>query len=213
MGIILNDYCCTNDVWTFSLQNVSHIANVFCKNVLCSPNVLPPLGLFFKYCMCFVLTCAFLSQDKIALVWLKEKQCTQVISQWITQRVSSFSAVFIIYSCGGPAVARKRKKRKCKNPPDSGREPDVSVWLYMVKICSERRLYECSNRLTRQIFITKINIREEICYCITAYLNRVCKNSTHLNTYSHKEAVGAARATSFFHPRRQEPIKNVIKVL
>jgi hypothetical protein len=27
--------------------------------------------------MCFVLTCAFLSQDKIALVWLKEKQCTQ----------------------------------------------------------------------------------------------------------------------------------------
>jgi hypothetical protein len=141
---------------------------------------LPPLGLFFyMYC---VLTCAFLSQDKTALVWLKEKQCTQVISQWKTQRVYSFSAVFIIYSCGGPAVARKRKKRKCKNPPDSGREPKVSVWLYIVKICFERRLCEGSNRLTCQIFITKINIREEICYCITAYLIRVCKNSTYLDT-------------------------------
>jgi hypothetical protein len=127
--------------------------------------------------MCFVLTWAFLSQDKIAFVWLKEKQCTQVISQWKTQRVYSFSAVFIIYSCGGPAVA---KKRKCKNPPDSGREPKVSIWLYIVKICSERRLLECSNWLTRQIFIRKINIREEICYCITAYLNRVCENSTYL---------------------------------
>jgi hypothetical protein len=28
----------------------------------------------------------------------------------------------------------------------------------------------------------KINNREEICYCITAYLNRVCKNSTYLNS-------------------------------
>jgi hypothetical protein len=35
-----------------------------------------------------------------------------------------------------------------------------------VKICSERRLLECSNWLTRQIFIRKINIREEICYCL-----------------------------------------------
>jgi hypothetical protein len=129
---------------------------------------------------CYV-TCAFLSQDKIALVWLKEKQCTQVISQWKTQRVYCFSAVFIINSCGGPAVARKQKKRKCKNPPDSGREPKVSVWLYIVKICSERRLCECSNRLTRQIFIKKINIREEICYCITAYLIQVCENSTYLD--------------------------------
>jgi hypothetical protein len=87
---------------------------------------------------------------------------------------------WLLYSCRGPAVARKRK---CKNPPDSGREPEVSVWLYIVKICSERRLCECSNRLTRQIFITKINIREEICYCITAYLIRVCENSTYLDRY------------------------------
>jgi hypothetical protein len=28
----------------------------------------------------------------------------------------------------------------------------------------------------------KINIREEICYCITAYLNWVCQNSTYLNS-------------------------------
>jgi hypothetical protein len=148
-GIILDDYCCTNDVLTLSLQNVFNIANVFCKSVLCSENMLPLSACFLN--MCFLLTCAFLSQDKIALVWLKEKQCTQVISQWKTQRVYSFSVVFIIYSCGGPAVVRKRKKRKCKNPPDSGREPKVSV----VKICSERRLLECSNWLTRQIFIGK----------------------------------------------------------
>jgi hypothetical protein len=39
-----------------------------------------PLSLFFKKYV-FVLTCAFLSQDKIVFVRLKEKQCTQVISQ------------------------------------------------------------------------------------------------------------------------------------
>jgi hypothetical protein len=179
-GIILDDYCCTNDVLTLSLQNVFNVANVFCKSVLCSAMCCPLSACFLS--MCFVLTCAFLSQDKTALVWLKEKQCTQVIAQWKTQHVYSFSAVFIIYSCGGPAVARKWKKRKCKNLPDSGREPKVSVWLYIVKICSERRLCECSNRLTHQIFITKINIREEICYCITAYLILVCENSTYLDS-------------------------------
>jgi hypothetical protein len=31
-----------------------------------------------------------------------------VISQWKTQRVNSFSAVFITYSCSRPAAARKR---------------------------------------------------------------------------------------------------------
>jgi hypothetical protein len=178
-GIILNDYCCTNDVLTLSLQNVFKVANLFCKSVLCSAMCCPLSACFLN--ICFVLTCAFLSQDKIALVWLKEKQCTQVISQWKTQCVYSFSAVFIIYSCGGPAAARKWKKRKCKNPSESGREPKVSVWLYIMKICSERRLCECSNWLTRKIFITKINIREEICYCITAYLIRVCENSTYLD--------------------------------
>jgi hypothetical protein len=55
-----------------SLQNVFNIANVFCKSVLCSANVLPLSACFLN--MCFVLTCAFLSQDKIALVWLKEKK-------------------------------------------------------------------------------------------------------------------------------------------
>jgi hypothetical protein len=156
-----------------------------CKSVLCCAIVLPPLSLFFKYVLCVDM--CVLSQDKITLVLLKEKQCTQVISQWQTQRVYSFSAVFITYSCGGPAVARKRKKRKSKNPPDSGREPKVSVSLCVMKICSERRLLECSNWLTRQIFIRKINIREEICYCITAYLNRVCENSTYLNNSKQKK--------------------------
>jgi hypothetical protein len=59
-GIILDDYCYTCDVLTLSLQNV------FCKNVFCRANCIAPLGLFFN--MCFVLTCTFLSQDKIALV-------------------------------------------------------------------------------------------------------------------------------------------------
>jgi hypothetical protein len=59
-GIILDDYCCTSDVLTLSLQNV------FCKNVLCNANVLPLSACFLN--MCFVLTCAFLSQDKIVLV-------------------------------------------------------------------------------------------------------------------------------------------------
>jgi hypothetical protein len=123
--------------------------------------------------MCFVYTCAFYLRIKSRWCdWRKNSA-----HKWITQRVYSF----IIYSCGGPAVARKRKKRKGKNPLDSEREPEMSVWLYIVKICSERRLCECSNRLTHQIFITRINIREEICYCITAYLNRVCENSTYLD--------------------------------
>jgi hypothetical protein len=66
-GIILDDYCCTSDVLTLSLQNVFlSLQNVFCKNVLCSANVLPLSACFLN--MCFVLTCAFLSQDKIALV-------------------------------------------------------------------------------------------------------------------------------------------------
>jgi hypothetical protein len=39
-----------------------------CKCVLCIAICVAPLSLFFKYSMCFVLTCAFLSQDKIALV-------------------------------------------------------------------------------------------------------------------------------------------------
>jgi hypothetical protein len=65
-GIILDDYCCTNDVSTLSLQNVFNVANVFCKSVLCSA-MCCPLSACFLY-MCFVLTCAFLSQDKIALV-------------------------------------------------------------------------------------------------------------------------------------------------
>jgi hypothetical protein len=38
---MLDDYCCTSDVLTLSLQNVFNVANVFCKNVLCSANVLP----------------------------------------------------------------------------------------------------------------------------------------------------------------------------
>jgi hypothetical protein len=84
-GIILDDYCCTSDVLTLSLQKVFNVAIVFCKNVLCSANVLS------------------------LLASLKEKQSTQVISQWKTQRVYSFSAVFITYSCSRPAVARKRK--------------------------------------------------------------------------------------------------------
>jgi hypothetical protein len=67
------------------------------------------------------------------------------------------------------------------NLQDSGREPVVSIWLYVILICSERRLLERSNWLTRQIFMRKINVREEICYCITAYLNRVCPNSRYLN--------------------------------
>jgi hypothetical protein len=140
------------------------IANVFCKNVLCSAMYCPLSACFLS--MCYV-TCAFLSQDKIALVWLKKKQCTQVISQWITH-----IQLRRTHSC------EKAEKRKC-------REPEVSVWLYIVKICSERRLCECSNCLTRQIFITKINVREEICYCINAYFNRVCENSTYLDNSDH----------------------------
>jgi hypothetical protein len=41
-GIILNDYRCTSDVLTLSLQNV------FCKNVLCSANVLPLSACFLN---------------------------------------------------------------------------------------------------------------------------------------------------------------------
>jgi hypothetical protein len=41
------------------------------------------------------------------------------------------------------------------------RESEVNHRLYVVLICSERRLYECSNWLTHQIFRRKINIREE----------------------------------------------------
>jgi hypothetical protein len=65
-GIILNDYCCTNDVLTLSLQNVFKVANLFCKSVLCSAMCCPLSACFLN--ICFVLTCAFLSQDKIALV-------------------------------------------------------------------------------------------------------------------------------------------------
>jgi hypothetical protein len=41
-----------------------------CKSVLCCAIVLPPLSLFFKYVLCVDM--CVLSQDKIALVWLKE---------------------------------------------------------------------------------------------------------------------------------------------
>jgi hypothetical protein len=158
------------------------LQNVFCKNVLCSANVLPLSACFLN--MCFVLTCAFYLRIKSR--WYDWKKTLHtVISQWKTQRVYSFSAVFTTYSCSRPEVARKRK---CKNLQDSGREPVVSIWLYVVLICSERRLLACSNWLIRQIFIRKINIREEICYCITAYLNRVCQNSTYLNNNSRQIA-------------------------
>jgi hypothetical protein len=41
------------------------------------------------------------------------------------------------------------------------RESEVNHWLYVVLIYSERRLYERSNWLIRQIFRRKINIRED----------------------------------------------------
>jgi hypothetical protein len=39
---------------------------VFCKSVLCSADVLPPLCLFFKYVFCVDM--CVLSQNKIALL-------------------------------------------------------------------------------------------------------------------------------------------------
>jgi hypothetical protein len=120
-------------------------------------------------------------------VWLKEKQCTQVISQWKTQRVYSFSAVFIIYSCGGPAVARKQKKRKCKNPPDSGREPKVSLFwkeaMWVLQLVNTPDIYNENKYQRRNLLLyhclldsglRKFNVSRQLVdgqkfYCVTLF--------------------------------------------
>jgi hypothetical protein len=120
------------------------------------------------------LICALLSQDKIPLVWLKQNSAHK----------SSHSGRHNVYT----ASRRSSLHTAAEDPQllESGKSGSARIhrtvaeslkWAsdYVVKICSERRLLECANWLTRQIFIRKINIREEICYFITAYLNRVCE--------------------------------------
>jgi hypothetical protein len=128
--------------------------------------------------MCFVLTCAFLSQDKIAFVWLNEKQCTQSShsGRHIVYTASPGSSA--TYSCSRPKTSRRVTKPGSLSEIwfrdlqllESGsekicrtvvRESEVNRWLYVVLICSERRLHERSNWLTRQIFKGKLNIRED----------------------------------------------------
>jgi hypothetical protein len=53
-GVIFDDYCCTNDVLTLSLQNAFNVANVFCKSVLCTRSAMccPLSACFLNMCLC-----------------------------------------------------------------------------------------------------------------------------------------------------------------
>jgi hypothetical protein len=160
--------------------------------------VLPLSACFLN--MCFVLTCAFYL--RIKLCWCDWKQCTQSSHsrrhslKTASQRSSQHTAVVgqIITEChrAGPFSEvwfrdlQLLESGSARIHRTVAREPKVSIWLYVVLICSERSLWERSHWLTCQIFRRKINIREEICSCITAYLNRICQNSTYLNSSANK---------------------------
>jgi hypothetical protein len=103
-GIILDDYCCTNDVLTLSSQNVFNVANVFCKSVLCSTNVLPLSACFLN--MCSVLTCAFLSQDKIVFASVTE-------GKTVHTRHLTVEDTTCIQLLGGLHYIQLRRTRSC----------------------------------------------------------------------------------------------------
>jgi hypothetical protein len=114
----------TSDVLTLSSQNVFlSLQSVFCENVLCSANVLPLSACFLISVLCWHVR-----------FYLRIKQHT-VISQWKTQHVYSFSAVFITYSCSRPAVARKRKSARIRRTVAESLKwaSDYMLWRFVLK--------------------------------------------------------------------------------
>jgi hypothetical protein len=150
----------------------------FCKNVFCSANVLPLSACFLICVLCWHVR----FYPRIKSRWCDWKKTVHtVISQWKTQRVYSFSAVFTTYSCSRPAVARKRKKAE--------EQESAGQWQ---RACSEHLTICHVDLFWREAFrvlqlVNTPDIYEEnkyqrrnllLYHCL---LERVCKNSTYLN--------------------------------
>jgi hypothetical protein len=142
--------------------------------------------------------CVFISGlNRVGMT--ERKQCTQSShsgrhSVYTASRRSSAT-----YSCSRPKTSRRVTKPGSFSEIwirdlqllESGsekilrtvvRESEVNRWLYVLLICSERRLRERSNWLTCQIFKGKINIREDKLLLYNCLLELDYQKSTYLNT-------------------------------